>query len=46
MADDITLSSGGEGGRIVDEPFEEALSRRYLAYALDLIPKLLPMVGN
>jgi topoisomerase-4 subunit A len=36
MADDITLG-GGEGGRIVDEPFEEALSKRYLVYALSTI---------
>jgi topoisomerase-4 subunit A len=26
-----------EGGRILDEPFEDALSRRYLAYALSTI---------
>jgi DNA gyrase/topoisomerase IV subunit A len=26
-----------EGGRIVDEPMSEALSRRYLAYALSTI---------
>jgi len=35
MADDITLPP--EGGRIVDEPIGEALSRRYLAYALSTI---------
>src|SRR6201992_2174033 len=27
----------GDGGRILDEPFEDALSRRYLAYALSTI---------
>ena len=26
-----------EGGRIIDEPMEQALSRRYLAYALSTI---------
>ena len=26
-----------EGGRIIDEPMETALSRRYLAYALSTI---------
>ena len=26
-----------DGGRIVDEPLSEALSRRYLAYALSTI---------
>ncbi|MFI4934315.1 MAG: DNA topoisomerase IV subunit A [Caulobacterales bacterium] len=30
-------SSGDEGGRILDEPLTEALSRRYLAYALSTI---------
>ncbi len=29
--------SGEDGGRIVDEPLSEALSRRYLAYALSTI---------
>src|SRR5689334_15091139 len=28
---------GGEGDRIIDEPLSEALSRRYLAYALSVI---------
>src|ERR1700748_788033 len=28
---------GEDGGRIVDEPLSEALSRRYLAYALSTI---------
>ncbi|MBX3429102.1 MAG: DNA topoisomerase IV subunit A [Hyphomonadaceae bacterium] len=36
MADDITRSPE-EGGRIVDEPIGEALSKRYLAYALSTI---------
>src|SRR3978361_100606 len=38
--DDATLppaASGGEGDRIIDEPLTEALSRRYLAYALSTI---------
>ena len=29
--------SGGDGERIIDEPLSEALSRRYLAYALSTI---------
>jgi topoisomerase-4 subunit A len=36
MADDITRSPE-EGGRIVEEPIGEALSKRYLAYALSTI---------
>src|SRR5215813_4365784 len=36
MADDITRSPE-EGGRIIEEPIGEALSRRYLAYALSTI---------
>jgi topoisomerase-4 subunit A len=35
MADDIAPPP--EGGRIIDEPLGEALSRRYLAYALSTI---------
>jgi len=38
--DDATLAPGGPGdgaGRILDEPLTEALSRRYLAYALSTI---------
>ena len=35
MADD--LSVGDESGRIIDEPLDEALSKRYLAYALSTI---------
>jgi topoisomerase-4 subunit A len=35
MADDITL--GDEPGRIIDEPLGDALSKRYLAYALSTI---------
>jgi topoisomerase-4 subunit A len=34
---DLTVIDPGEGGRILDEPFAEALSRRYLAYALSTI---------
>ncbi len=37
MADDATTLSPGEGGRIIEEPIGEALSRRYLAYALSTI---------
>src|SRR5215468_41775 len=39
MADDIKSPprSGDDGGRIIDEPIGEALSRRYLAYALSTI---------
>src|SRR2546425_8088964 len=29
--------SAGDGDRIIDEPLSEALSRRYLAYALSVI---------
>ncbi len=36
MADDLK-SPPDEGGRIVDEPIGEALSKRYLAYALSTI---------
>jgi topoisomerase IV subunit A len=36
MADDIKPPSE-EGGRIIDEPIGEALSKRYLAYALSTI---------
>ena len=36
MADDLTLPPDA-GGRIVDEPIGEALSKRYLAYALSTI---------
>ena len=36
MADDITRSPE-QGGRIIEEPIGEALSRRYLAYALSTI---------
>src|ERR1700755_336257 len=36
MADDISLAGEG-GGRIIDEPIGEALSKRYLAYALSTI---------
>jgi topoisomerase-4 subunit A len=34
--DDAPLPPG-DGGRILDEPLTEALSRRYLAYALSTI---------
>ena len=34
---DMTPLNPNEGGRILDEPFGEALSRRYLAYALSTI---------
>jgi len=37
MADDITTLPPEEGGRIIEEPIGEALSRRYLAYALSTI---------
>jgi topoisomerase-4 subunit A len=39
MADDVTSPppNGDEGGRIIEEPIGEALSRRYLAYALSTI---------
>src|SRR5450631_2764904 len=34
----VTTAGGpGDGGRILDEPLTEALSRRYLAYALSTI---------
>ncbi|MDX2238160.1 MAG: DNA topoisomerase IV subunit A [Hyphomonadaceae bacterium] len=36
MADDLTLTPP-EGGRTIEEPIGEALSRRYLAYALSTI---------
>ena len=36
MSDDVKTPDGAEG-RIIDEPFGEALSRRYLAYALSTI---------
>jgi hypothetical protein len=36
MADDVTRTPE-EGGRIVEEPIGEALSKRYLAYALSTI---------
>ena len=32
-----TPPSDGDGDRIIDEPLSEALSRRYLAYALSVI---------
>jgi len=34
---DITPTDGAEPDRIIDEPLSEALSRRYLAYALSVI---------
>jgi topoisomerase-4 subunit A len=34
---DMSSIGSDEGGRILDEPFGEALSRRYLAYALSTI---------
>jgi topoisomerase-4 subunit A len=37
MADDATTLTPDEGGRIIEEPIGEALSRRYLAYALSTI---------
>ncbi|MBU6371562.1 MAG: DNA topoisomerase IV subunit A [Alphaproteobacteria bacterium] len=39
MADDLTLDppGGEEPGRIIDETLDEALSKRYLAYALSTI---------
>ncbi|MGE0045467.1 MAG: DNA topoisomerase IV subunit A, partial [Hyphomonadaceae bacterium] len=37
MADDIGTLSPDEGGRIIEEPIGEALSKRYLAYALSTI---------
>ncbi|MFZ4603519.1 MAG: DNA gyrase subunit A, partial [Caulobacterales bacterium] len=41
MADDLILGDGPppgeEPGRIIDEPLDEALSKRYLAYALSTI---------
>ncbi|HWA21720.1 MAG TPA: DNA topoisomerase IV subunit A [Caulobacterales bacterium] len=37
MADDIAAPPPPDGGRIIDEPLAEALSRRYLAYALSTI---------
>ncbi len=37
MADVIDDGGAGNGGRIIDEAFEDALSSRYLAYALSTI---------
>ncbi len=37
MADDLGAPPSEEGGRIIEEPIGEALSRRYLAYALSTI---------
>jgi len=37
MADDFTPPAGDDPGRILEEPIDEALSRRYLAYALSTI---------
>ena len=37
MTTHIPPPSDGEGDRIIDEPLSEALSRRYLAYALSVI---------
>jgi len=37
MADDSGIISPEEGGRIIEEPIGEALSKRYLAYALSTI---------
>ncbi len=37
MAKHIPPPSSGDGDRIIDEPLSEALSRRYLAYALSVI---------
>jgi topoisomerase-4 subunit A len=37
MSETLPPPSADGGGRILDEPFEEALSRRYLAYALSTI---------
>ncbi|WP_304176109.1 DNA topoisomerase IV subunit A [Phenylobacterium aquaticum] len=37
MAKHIPPPSDGDGERIIDEPLSEALSRRYLAYALSVI---------
>ncbi|HEY1427855.1 MAG TPA: hypothetical protein VGF50_14375, partial [Caulobacteraceae bacterium] len=35
-----------DGGRILDEPLTEALSRRYLAYSLSAITRALPDVRD
>ncbi len=37
MSDTLEPPEPQDAGRILDEPFEEALSRRYLAYALSTI---------
>jgi topoisomerase-4 subunit A len=37
MSDVMIPAGGDDGGRILDEPMSEALSRRYLAYALSTI---------
>src|ERR1700760_3672476 len=37
MSDSPLLDPPSDGGRILDEPLSEALSRRYLAYALSTI---------
>ncbi|HZZ32852.1 MAG TPA: DNA topoisomerase IV subunit A [Phenylobacterium sp.] len=37
MTDTTTAPPGAPGDRIIDEPLSEALSRRYLAYALSVI---------
>src|SRR3954471_2481670 len=37
MSDVLTAPPGGPSDRIIDEPLTEALSRRYLAYALSVI---------
>jgi topoisomerase-4 subunit A len=37
MADDLITGRPDNGGRIIDEPIGEALSKRYLAYALSTI---------
>ncbi len=37
MSKHVPPPSDGDGDRIIDEPLSEALSRRYLAYALSVI---------
>ena len=42
MSKDKTIDPRDNGGEIIDEPMNEALSKRYLAYALSTITSRAP----
>ena len=47
MSKNTTMDPSDNGGEIIDEPMNEALSKRYLAYALSTItPRALSWSGR